>query len=157
MEKGLPNQGSISIRRKGGYVNDLVAHRQIKTQSANDGIRVEVSMGPGGGKVLMITERPIAKILLDAPESSQPGKQVDLNITVGDETGRAIDAVIPLHVGLLDPQQREAEFSGYYAAQDGKASVTFDLASNDTTGQWTIRVTELASGLTTDHHLRVDP
>ena len=63
----------------------------------------------------------------------------------------------PLHVGVLDTQQREAEFTGYYAAQDGKASVTFDLASNDTTGQWTIRVTELASGLTTDHHLRVDP
>ena len=157
MEKGLPNQGSIIIRRKNGYVYDLVNHRQIKTQLADDGIRVEVSMGPGDGKLLMIAERPIAKILLEAPELSQRGQQVSLNITVGDETGRAIDAVIPLHVGLLDPQQREAEFSGYYAAKDGEASVLFDLASNDTTGQWTIRVTELASGLTTDRRLRVDP
>jgi len=121
------------------------------------GIEAGKGIGTGGGKLFMITERPIAKILLDAPESSRRGQQVDLSITVGDETGKAIDAVIPLHVQLLDSQQREVEFSGYYAAQDGKASIAFDLASNDTTGQWTIRVTELASGLTSDRPLRVDP
>ena len=74
----------------------------------------------------------------------------------GGAPGRAIDAVIPVRVQLLDPEQREAELSGYYAAQDGTLSLTFDLADNDLTGRWTVRVTELASGLTRQHEVEVD-
>ncbi len=157
MEKGLPTETTVTVRREGGHVYDLVAHKRVDSQHTEDDMRIDVAMGPGGGQVFMITDRPIAKVSIDAPNAVRRGQQVEVNATVDDENGEAIAAVIPVHVQLLDPEQHDAELSGYYAARDGMVSVTFDLASNDAVGQWTIRVTELASGLTSDRRLRVKP
>ena len=157
MEKGVPNAGTVTVRRESGYAYDLLTHKRADVQQAEGHMVIDVSMAPGGGKLFMITDRPIAQVLLEAPDAARIGEQVELNVTIGDEAGKAIDAVVPLHVQFLDPDQREAEFSGYYAAQDGQASATFDLASNDAPGQWIIRVTDLASGLTGEHTLQVDP
>jgi len=76
-------------------------------------------------------------------------------IEVVDEEGKAIDAVIPVLVDILDAEARPAEFSGYYGAQDGLLNVTLDLAVNDTPGKWSIRARELASGQKTDCVLQV--
>ena len=157
MEKGLACEATVTIRRARGHVYDLVAHEKVDAQLAQGEIRLDVSMGPGGGRLCMIADRPIGQVSLEAPESARLGQQVEVEVTVGDQVGEALDAVIPVRVQLLDPQDREAELSGYYAAQDGMASVTFYLASNDVAGQWTVRVTELASGLVSDQRIRVDP
>ncbi len=157
MEKGLPNEATVTVRRKAGHVYDLVAQAPVDTRQTQEDMRLDVSIGPGGGKLFMITDRPIAEVAISAPDSARRGRQVEVHVTVADATGKAIDAMIPVHVQLLDSEQREAELSGYYAARDGALSVTFDLAGNDTPGKWTIRVTELASGVTSDHRLQVRP
>ncbi|MCP4639639.1 MAG: hypothetical protein GY851_04370, partial [bacterium] len=71
---------------------------------------------------------------------------VRLDIVVLDDAGKPLAAVVPVQLEILDPQDRPAEYSGYYGAKDGTLSVDLDLAPNDLTGRWTIRATELASG-----------
>jgi uncharacterized protein YfaS (alpha-2-macroglobulin family) len=72
-----------------------------------------------------------------------------------DDDAAPISAVVPVKVEILDPTGREAEFSGFYGAKDGALELHLDVASNDTPGMWTIRVQELASGLTGDQYMRV--
>ena len=47
---------------------------------------------------------------------------------------------------ITDPQGKSAEFSGWYAAPNGRLSLKLDIAPNDAIGNWTIQARELASG-----------
>ena len=62
---------------------------------------------------------------------------------------------MPLQVTIRDSESRTVEFSGAYAAVDGKTEIPLDIASNDPTGTWQIEVRELASGRTAVHWFRV--
>ncbi|MCL4855035.1 MAG: hypothetical protein KJZ78_27045, partial [Bryobacteraceae bacterium] len=84
------------------------------------------------------------------PEQAKRGDQVRLEIAVLDDAGQPLAAVVPVQLEILDPQNRPAEFSGYYGAKDGTLSINLDLAPNDLTGRWTISATELASGRTSE-------
>ena len=66
-----------------------------------------------------------------------------------------MDAIVPLRVTIRDSESLAAEFSGSYAAVDGKTEIPLDIASNDPMGIWQIEIRELASGRTTVHWFRV--
>jgi len=53
-----------------------------------------------------------------------------------------------LQLAIKDPKGNDAEFTGYYAAKDGRLIVTLKLAANDIKGTWTATATELAAGNT---------
>jgi hypothetical protein len=74
---------------------------------------------------------------------------------VVDAEGRPLHAVVPLEVTIRDAEGRSAEFSGYYAAVDGKVEILLDVAPNDPFGIWQIAARELASGRTAVVHSRV--
>lgn len=145
MEEGLPSSATLSLGCKGA-VYDLVAGRQVSTSHSADGIQWHVQLGPGDGRVFMVVEQPIDRVVLEAPDRAERSRPVQLCVTVADPQGRPLRAVVPLEVSILDGQGRPAEPSGYYGAKDGKLTVTVDLAPNDAPGQWTVAVRELASG-----------
>lgn len=155
MEKGLPQSATITIRRPRGHVYDLVAHEPVKTDTSSDGLRINASFGPGGGRLFMITERPIDAMWIEAPAHVERGKRLTVNVTVADDAGKPIDAVVPVRIELLDPQGRAAERSGPYATVGGKVSARFDLAPNDLAGEWNARASELASGNTSHREIAV--
>ncbi|MCK5805816.1 MAG: hypothetical protein KAI66_23495 [Lentisphaeria bacterium] len=148
MEKGLPQSATITIRRPGGHVYDLVAHQSVKTVAIPDGLTINASFGAGGGRLFMITARPVDAVRIETPASAERGKQLVVDVSVVDDAGEPIDAVVPVRVELLDPQNRPAEFSGFHAAVGGKMTVRFDVARNDLRGKWTVVASELASGKT---------
>ena len=157
MEKGLPHAATLLVRRTSGHVYDLVAHRKVAARSGGRGLEIDADFGPGGGRLFLITERPLAAVRLDAPERASLGKAVALSISVLDDQGRPLAAIVPLHVEILDPHGRPAERTGYYGAKDGRLVLTLDLAANDVPGRWTLRVTDLAAGLRRERHLTVEP
>lgn len=148
MEKGLPQSATIEIRRPTGHVYDLVRHQPVKTANEAGRLRLPIHLGPGGGTVLMISEKRVSRIRIEAPDEAQPGDSITIRVAVTDETQQPLDAVVPVQLEILDPEQKPAEFTGHYGARDGRLEVTLDLAGNDTPGPWTIRATELASGKT---------
>jgi len=147
MEKGLPNSATLTVNRTQGYVYDLVAHQAVPATRTADGLSFEAAFGPGGGRLFMITEKRIAGVRVSSPPKTQLGQQVVLEVAVLDDNEQPLSAIIPVQVEILDPEGRPAEFSGYYGAKDGTLTITADLAANDLAGKWTIRATELASGL----------
>ncbi|MBM4050402.1 MAG: hypothetical protein FJ279_35350 [Planctomycetes bacterium] len=157
MEKGLPNAATVSVSRKTRFVYDLVAHKGVWTDRTDKGLEFPVNLGPGDGRLFMITAEPIIAIRVTAPAQARLGARVPLSLAVVDSRQEPVEAVVPLHVEILDPQNRLAEGSGHYAAKDGKLDVPVDLAPNDLAGEWTIRAKELASGLTREHRLTVIP
>jgi hypothetical protein len=157
MEKGLPSEARLSVRRAGGAVYDLVAHQRVLFTSTEGLVRFKTTFGPGEGRLFMITDQEIAGIELTAPTRARLGGKVSLRIGVEDERGRRLRAVVPVQVEISDPQNRPAEFSGYYGARDGRLTISLRLAPNDLPGEWTIRASELASGQSCEHKLTVEP
>lgn len=155
MENGLPSDTRLIIRRPTGFVYDLVRGRPVKATSAKGSLEIQAHFGPCEGRIYMITDRAIAGVRVDAPTSARLGETVDLKIVVVDEQGKAIDAIVPVKVDILDPAGRAAEFSGYYGAKDGQLEIRWDVAKNDAPGLWRVHVEELASGRVADAYVRV--
>ncbi len=157
MEQGLPTAARISVQRKAGFVYDLVEHRALPVDGTPGGLEFDVKLGPGDGRVLLLTSRRIAGVEVKAAGQARPGSAVDVTVSVTDAQGAPIAAVVPVRLDILDPQGHPAEPSGAYGAKDGTVSVSLALAANDTPGTWTIKVTELASGLSREQQLTVKP
>jgi hypothetical protein len=155
MENGLPAETTLRVNRDTGWAYDLAAHREVDVTGEDGWIGVESPLGPCEGRVLMITERAIARVRIEAPPSASPDERIPITVTVVDAEGVALDAVVPLRIDLLDPHGRPAEFSGYYGAADGRAEVRADIAANDVSGLWRVHAEELASGRTADAYVRV--
>ena len=157
MEQGLLNSATISVRRKAGFIYDLVSHRAVPAQPTADGLQFAADFGPGDGRLFMLTPRAIAGVELSAPARAQLGSSVEVTVTVLDSDGKPTAALVPVQIEVLDPQGKPAEFSGYYGAKGGKLSVTLNLATNDEAGTWRIRARELASGRGRQTRLVVAP
>ncbi|NLF17443.1 MAG: hypothetical protein GX595_09315, partial [Lentisphaerae bacterium] len=150
MEKGLPHQATLSIRRPGASVYDLLDSRAVAVRATATGVEWEASLGPGEGRVYMVTPRPVADVRLAVAQRRPADRAVAARASVVDPDGNPLAAVVPVRVDILDPAGAPAEFSGYYGARDGALDLRLDLASNDAPGTWTVRIRELASGRTAE-------
>jgi hypothetical protein len=156
MEKGLPSQATLSLNRPDGIIYDLCESRQVKdVQKADGRLSFKSDFGPGQGRLFLVTTRPIAAVHVKAPDQASAGDSITCDISVTDDAGKAIDAVIPLQVKITDANGNPAEFSGYYGAKDGKVEINLDVPTNAAAGQWKIQATELASGLNGEAGLQV--
>ena len=145
MERGLPTNASLFIKRQGGYVYDLVAGEPEPIRQTASGIVLDADFDPGAGRVFMVTDQEIADVRIVTPDEAQLGSPLDLDVSVVDLAGQPVRAVIPVWVEILDPDGRPAELSGFYAAKDGRLTISAEPAPNDKPGRWTIRAVELAS------------
>ena len=155
MEKGLPTSAMLSVQRQEGYVYDLLEHVPCSATGTDAQTQFKASFGPGAGRLFLITSRPVADVLIKAPTQAELGGQLRLDISVVDDSKEPVGAVVPVQVEILDPAGEPAEQSGFYGAKDGRLAIAADLASNDKAGQWTIRATELASGITRQDKIAV--
>lgn len=155
MENGLPSETTVSLKRPHGFVYDLLAGRAVHATSDEGQLRFPVQLGPCEGRVFMVTDEPIASMLIEAADRAALGQSLPCRISVVDRQGRPLTAVVPVRVDIRDPSGREAEGSGYYGAKDGLVQLRLDIARNDEPGVWEIRVRELASGQLAAHYFRV--
>lgn len=147
MEKGMPTKAQITLRDQAtGYVYDLSRHQQVAAGEKGGKLSFPVSLDAAEGRLLLVTEKAIGKLQVTAPASAERGSQAIVEISLPDEAGAILDAVIPMTITLRDAVGKTAEGSGYYGATDGKIKLTLDIASNDAIGDWQIEVTEAATG-----------
>ncbi|MBO5940592.1 MAG: hypothetical protein J6R18_05300 [Kiritimatiellae bacterium] len=63
MEKGAPNEGVVTIRRKAGAVYDLVAHKLVPHKILENGdTAIDVKYSTNDGKVFLVADRPLKKL-----------------------------------------------------------------------------------------------
>jgi hypothetical protein len=150
MEQGLPHQATISLSRTGGAMYDLLASQAVTVTSRTGRLQWPTSLGPGEGRVYLVTPRPIAAVQVQVAQRRPADRLAAVQVRVVDAAAQPLAAVVPVKMDILDPTGAAAEFSGHYGAQDGVIALKLDLAPNDTPGTWTIRARELASGKTAE-------
>jgi hypothetical protein len=155
MENGLPAAAMIEVSRANTSFYDLVAGREVVAVHKGDRSAIDVRLEPGGGRVYLVTEQPIAEVKLRGPESARRGESVNVDVSILGANGAPVSAVVPVALDIRDPDGRRAEWSGHYGAKDGAISVNMALAPNDTPGVWTIHAREGASGKEVRHFFRV--
>ena len=155
MENGLPAETVVTLAQGRGHVYDLVEGREVPAQSAEGHLSIPIALGPGEGTLFMVTPEPLAGVDTELPQEAVRGETVHCGIRVVDDTGRPVEATVPLQVEISDPAGRVAEYSGYYGAVDGQVALRLDMAPNDRPGVWRVHVRELASGRAGDGYFRL--
>jgi hypothetical protein len=146
MEKGLPSQSRITLNRHAGFVYDLMNRREVQTVHNGGKLQFTVNLGAGEGDVFLVTDKAAGALSVLLPATVQRGQNIPVAVQLNDNTGRPLNAVVPLEVTIRDPQGRSAEKSGYYGAANGKLELSLDIASNDIPGQWQVEVNERLHG-----------
>lgn len=157
MEKGLGSSAKVTVRRPGAVVYDMVDHREVKLMEVAGGVAFDVALGPGEGRAYLVLPSGIARVEVQTAPTVRLRGHAEIHIRVTDGSGRCPDAVLPLRLEIRDAGGRECEFSGHYAAAQGEVRATLDIAPNDAIGTWSIRATELGSGVRAEGRFEVAP
>ena len=101
MEKGMPNEGRVTIRRKAGAVYDLVRHERIPHRTLPNGdTEIDVRYQTNDGKVFLVAVRPLGKLQVDVAGDgirvTSPDRDVMVPITI------AIDGEPDRHAVVAD-------------------------------------------------------
>jgi len=156
LEHGLPSETVLRLRRaRPAHVYDLVSRREAAAGWEDGVLSVPLELGPCEGRLLLVSERPVEALSLEAPEQARSGGAVDLVVRVADASGETLDAVVPVELRILDPEGVPAEGSGHYGAAGGELRLTLDLAPNELAGLWEIRASEGATGRVARAWMRV--
>ena len=101
MEKGMPNEGRVTMRRKAGAVYDLVRHERIPHRTLPNGdTEIDVRYQTNDGKVFLVAVRPLEKLQVDVAGDgirvTSPDRDVMVPITI------AIDGEPDRHAVVAD-------------------------------------------------------
>ncbi|NMA20575.1 MAG: hypothetical protein GX927_08340 [Lentisphaerae bacterium] len=147
MEKGLPLDSTIQLRRQKGTVYDLLQSQRVKASWKKGILSFKASFEGGQGRLYLITERPLRRIKMQVSKNMERNSSGELKISVLDSSGKPANAVLPLQISGQDSAGADIEISGYYAAVNGELTLPIDIAPNDLPGKWQLQVKDLASGL----------
>jgi hypothetical protein len=115
----------------------------------------QIELGPCDGKIFLVTPKPLLALQLDVPESATVGNAAKIMTKITTTQDTPTKAVIPVRVDVRDANGKLTEGSGFYAAENGIAELSLNLAPNEDPGTWEIRVKELASGMEAVRWMRV--
>ena len=88
MERGAPNAGRVTVRRKAGVVYDLLRHASVPfTIRPNGDTEIEVQYDTNDGKVFLVAEKPLSPLSISA------AKDGEVVVTSHDK-----DVMIPIEV-----------------------------------------------------------
>ena len=143
MEKGLPNSGTVTMKRKSAVVYDLVAHRKVNFSVVNGETIIPLVFDTNDGRLLLAMDSEIEKVNCDVKQNGKVCSSVKLTGTILDKKGKVIDALIPIHINIYAPDGKLLDGSGAACAVGGK--IDFDFKTTPQAGKWRVEVKELAS------------
>ena len=137
---------------------DVFAGRVLKAESLGNGWRqVTVDAVRYGGTLLALRDASEVGVTLTAPSQVQRGEKVSWSAALRDaRRGRALGGVWPLEIELRRPDgEVSRELDGTRATDGGAFEGTLRIGVNAPAGEWTLRVTDLASDRTAERIVTV--
>ena len=125
LDKGLPNEATLTVNRPAGAVYDLVRHAAVAFSVAGNETRIPVKYETCDGRLLMVTERPLGKLTYKA--ELLPNGKTQVSVTTKDR-----DVMIPVEVSAGGKTR-------YGVIVDGEWT-------REVEGQGPVRVRNLADG-----------
>ena len=141
MERGLPNEGDVVVNRTAGAVYDLEHHQPVPFTSSNGKTRIHTSFTTNDGKLLLLTSKPLGKLVVEAPSTACCDGSFTLTVNSLDT-----DVIIPIAVDITAATGLRLDNSGSGIVKDGKFTRTISLPVNLPKGNVTINITNLADG-----------
>lgn len=136
-------QINIQLSQK-KHIYDIRSHKYI---GFSDSIATSIPVGEAALFALYPYE--VKGINLKVPKQCQSGEKLDYDIQI--KTSRAYPGDHVVRIEVYDPQGRLAEhYSSNRLTKAGALTISLPLALNDSIGQWRLKVTEVASGISSE-------
>ena len=88
-EKGVPNSGTVTLRRSAGAVYDLVAHAPVPFSCGNGETSVPVSFKTSDGRLLLFAARPLAPLVAEYRDDGLLVRSPDSDVMIPIEIERS--------------------------------------------------------------------
>ncbi|MFM7604515.1 MAG: hypothetical protein ACKO8Z_04880, partial [Prosthecobacter sp.] len=156
MENGLPSKGIVSLKVDSANVYELTSTRFIVPKRGDDGVLSwPVELGPCDGRIYLIMPKPLLGIELSVPEVAKLNHTAKISANITTTQNAPTQAIIPVRLDIRDASGNLVEGSGCYAAENGVLETAINLAPNDESGTWEVRIKELASGMESVRWMKV--
>lgn len=146
-ESGLPAVAALNLGSESINVYDLTRGLFVLPKREDQGLTIPLRLGPGEGRVFLLSPSPLLDLTLDLPETAACGNVAEATVKITTSGGRPMPAAIPVNVRIRDADGATAEWDGPNVVEDGNLTLRLQLAGNETPGTWEVRVRELASGI----------
>ncbi|NLZ63941.1 MAG: cadherin-like beta sandwich domain-containing protein [Lentisphaerae bacterium] len=144
MEKGLPNRGTVTVRRPAAAVYDPVRHQSVPFTVSDGVTAIPVEFTTSDGRLLMLTDAAVTAVKIAAiPEAGG----VNVTVTVTDADGKPITADFPLEITVTAADGARLPASDYYRAANGVVHIAIPKFYQGAPFPWRIKAKDLASGL----------
>ncbi|MBS0525202.1 MAG: acyltransferase family protein [Proteobacteria bacterium] len=161
-ENGVPQRARISFRADAGTaIYDATARRRLVPGETNDGwLDIGLDLPAANGAVILQLPRPIASVAVDVPTTAIEGSRVTARFELRDADHKRLRASLPVLAELIEPDGRPSDWSRNtttHAADDGRGTFSFTVGRAEPTGEWILRLTDLASGIATERTIQINP
>lgn len=157
MEKSVDNEGTVTIRRADtAVIYDPINRCEVPFE-VKDGETVIRTVHDRNsiGKLFLLLPEKIGKVKLDMPSSAKKGETVQLNVSIETESGKLLKSIHPVQIDVLDSEGNATCDTTSAALEDGSYSQSLTIPLNAASGEWKIKVTDLASGKTAEKSLHI--
>ncbi|MDD5707252.1 MAG: hypothetical protein PHR35_15115, partial [Kiritimatiellae bacterium] len=160
-EQGVPLTATVVCQPAlGAFAYDLAASRAVPMTPTNGLNALRLALPPGGGRLVMLTSRPIGRLeglaRIEAVRwGGHRGREIRLDVALRDADGGRMEGLVPVTVELLAPDGTVSDFSRHGVIRDGRLALRFPVLSNGPTGTWRCRIRERASGQTTEPSVQI--
>ncbi len=134
-EKGIPHTAEFKFRDKWQYAWDLTANQAVEIKDT-----LKLELPPCGGRIIMLSTRPLGKLSIKGNAKVACGKANDINIQMPSS------GLTPVEIKLLEPSGRENSLSHFSVLKQGKLNWQLPIPYNAPTGQWQLKVREACTG-----------
>lgn len=156
-ENGAPHdfQADIAVQ-EGAVLYDALRGRRIDYTYERGRGRFDMRLPGAWGALVVCLPEAIGAIGIEGSDAAEPGAPVAINFSVLGESGEPVPGALPVLVEFVDSLGRRSAESRYTTTRGGRGEAAFVPALNDAAGVWTVRVTELVSGMAQEHVVAVE-
>jgi hypothetical protein len=157
LEKGVPAKGKIKVLKGDWkYCYDLTAGREIRPAVEGNYWVIDADIPAAWGRIYAFYRGKPGSIMIESPDRVNPGDEVKVTVSVLDEKKGKFTGLVPVYLELFEPSGQKVRDSSHYAcAEDSlyETAFTIPLLTRRNplhTGKWTVKVTDIVSGLTAE-------
>lgn len=155
-QMATPYTATVTMATLPGIPYDLTTGQAISYTHDGNGYHLSLSMPRFGGELVAFYPQAITGVTIASQQFAQPGQEFVAGATVSGTSG-PIAGKVAVQFTLTDPQGHDTPFSQVIGTDNnGVASFRWTPAANDQRGNWTLTVTDLASGHTQVKTITVD-